>query len=371
MSRMVSADAELNSIKQALDASAIVAITDKAGTIIHVNDKFCEISRYPRAELLGQNHRIINSKFHSAEFFKEMWSTIAQGQRWEGEIRNRAKDGSIYWVNTSIVPFLDENNRPYQYVSILYDITARKSAEEKLKVYAARLEERNKELQVFSSVAAHDLQEPLRKVQAFSDRIKVKCRSELSETGLDYLTRIQNSTERMQTLINDLLTFSRVTTRAQPFAKTDLNTVLTDVLSDLEISIEKVGGKIEFSELPTIEADASQMRQLFQNLISNSLKFHKEGEKPHIRVSAETKNDRVQLSFQDNGIGFDEKYLDRIFTIFQRLHGRHEYEGTGVGLAVCKRIAERHGGTITAISSPGAGAKFIVTMLMNQPREGV
>lgn len=370
MTVMVSADAELKSIKQALDASAIVAITDRAGTIIHVNDKFCEISKYPRAELIGKNHRIVNSKYHTADFFKEMWSKISSGKRWEGEIRNRAKDGSLYWVNTSIVPFLDENDRPYQYVSIRYDITARKSAEEKLKVYAARLEERNKELQDFASVAAHDLQEPLRKVQAFSDRIKVKCGADLSETAIDYLTRIQSSTERMQTLINDLLTFSRVTTRAQPFVRTDLNTVLTDVLSDLEFSLEKVGGKVEASELPSIDADASQMRQLFQNLISNALKFHKPGEKPVVHIGAESKNDRVQLSFRDNGIGFDEKYLDRIFTIFQRLHGRHEYEGTGVGLAICKRIAERHGGSISAISSPGAGATFIVTILMVQPHEG-
>lgn len=370
MGQAVTADAELKSVKHALDASAIVAITDKAGTIIHVNDKFCEISKYSREELLGKNHRIINSKYHSADFFKEMWKTIASGQRWEGEIRNRAKNGSIYWVNTSIVPFLDDDGKPYQYVSIRYDITARKFAEEKLKVYAVRLEERNKELQDFASVAAHDLQEPLRKVQAFSDRLKIKFGDVLADTGLDYLNRIQSSTSRMQTLIDDLLTFSRVTTRAQPFVKTDLNIVLAEVLSDLEIRIEKTCAKVETSELPSIEADTSQMRQLFQNLISNSLKFHKVGEVPSIKVSAETHEDFVQLVVSDNGIGFDEKYLDRIFTIFQRLHGRHEYEGTGVGLAVCKRIAERHDGNITAQSQPGKGATFLVKLPITQSREG-
>lgn len=353
---------ELNDIRHALDKSAIVAITDRAGKIIHVNDKFCEISKYPREELIGQNHRIINSGHHSREFFIEMWKTIASGKIWEGELRNRAKDGSIYWVNTTIVPFLNEKAHPYQYVSIRYEITQRKAAEEQLRVYADRLESSNRELQDFASIAAHDLQEPLRKIQAFGDRLTTRFGAALGDDGRDYLERMLSSSRRMRKLIDDLLTYSRVTTKAQPFEPTDLNQVLNDVLSDLEIRIEQVKGTIEREPLPIIDADPSQMRQLFQNLIANALKFHRPDHAPVVKVGAKVGSGRCILSIADNGIGFDEKYLDRIFTIFQRLHGRQEYEGTGVGLAVCRRIAERHGGSVTALSKPDEGARFLVTL---------
>src|SRR5262249_38328885 len=150
--------------------------------------------------------------------------------------------------------------------------------------------------------------------------------------------------------------------RARPFVKTDLGAIIKDVLSDLEVRVDQVKGKVEVGPLPTIDADSLQMQQLFQNLVSNALKFHKENEPPVVQVSAAIEGDQCVLSVQDNGIGFDEKYLDRIFTIFQRLHGRQAYEGTGVGLAVCRRIAERHSGSITARSQPGQGACFIVRL---------
>lgn len=353
---------ELINIRHALDKSAIVAITDWAGTIIHVNDKFCQISKYSREELLGQNHRIINSNYHSKEFFVDLWKRISSGKIWEGEIRNRAKGGAIYWVNTTIVPFLDEKGKPYQYVSIRFEITKRKLAEEQLKVYADRLEQSNRELQDFASIAAHDLQEPLRKIEAFSDRLQKKCQGRIGPEGADYLERMISSAKRMRTLIDDLLTYSRVTTKAQPFVPTDLNQVVRDVLSDLEVRIEQTSAQIEVGSLPTLDSDPSQMRQLLQNLIANGMKFHKKGQTPQIEVSASIKGDVCELSVTDQGIGFEEKYLDRIFTIFQRLHGRGEYEGTGVGLAVCRRIAERHGGNITAKSALGRGSTFIVTL---------
>ena len=357
---------ELGNIWHALNESAIVAITDRAGNITHVNEKFCKISKYSREELLGQNHRIINSGHHNREFFEEMWKTISKGEAWEGEIRNRAKDGTFYWVNTSIVPFLDEKKQPYQYVAIRYEITQRKQAEENLKIYASRLEFSNRELQDFASVAAHDLQEPLRKIEAFGDRLKTKFSCTLGDDGKDYLNRMIVSASRMRRLIEDLLTFSRVTTRARPFQSTDLAVVMRDVLSDLEVRIEQAKGKVEVGELPKIDADSMQMQQLFQNLIANALKFHKPGEAPVVKVTAVVKGNECTLSFQDNGIGFDEKYLDRIFTIFQRLHGRQAYEGTGVGLAVCRRIAERHSGSITARSATDQGACFMVKLPVKQ-----
>jgi PAS domain S-box-containing protein len=357
---------ELTNIRYALDRSAIVAITDPAGKIIHVNDKFCEISKYSREELLGQNHRIINSAYHPREFFIDLWKTISSGQIWEGEIRNRAKDGSFYWVYTTIVPFLNERGKPYEYVSIRYEITSRKRAEEQLIHYADRLESSNRELQDFASVAAHDLQEPLRKIQAFSDRLKTKYRDLLGDDGKDYLDRMLASARRMQTLIDDLLSYSRVTTKAQPFIPTDLNQILREVTSDLEVRIESTHAKIVAEKLPTIDSDPSQMRQLLQNIVGNALKFHKPDTPPEVRIGAGIQGGLCELKIQDNGIGFDEKYLDRIFTIFQRLHGKSQYEGTGVGLAVVRRIVERHHGQITAKSALGKGATFIITLPVKQ-----
>jgi PAS domain S-box-containing protein len=353
---------ELQNVRYALDQSAIVAITDQAGIIIHVNDKFCQISQYPREELLGKNHRIINSGHHHSDFFVTLWQTISSGKIWEGEIKNRAKNGSYYWVNTTIVPFLDANGKPYQYVSIRYEITQRKNAEEQLRVYADKLERSNQQLQDFASIAAHDLQEPLRKIQAFGDRLSVRFRNDLSSEAQGFLDRMLSSAKRMRKLIDDLLTYSRVTSQAKPFVLVPLQQIVHDVLSDLELRIEQTKAKIEVSSLPTVEADPSQMRQLIQNLVANALKFHQKDIPAWVQIHATVHEKYFILSVSDKGIGFDEKYLDRIFTIFQRLHGRQEYEGTGVGLAVCRRIAERHGGSITAKSAPGDGATFSVTL---------
>ncbi len=361
-------------LKSAIDEAAIVAITDKRGIITYVNKKFCDISKYSREELIGKTHQIINSHYHSKEFFIEMWKTISQGKVWEGEVRNRAKDGSFYWVNTTIVPFLDAQGSPEQYVAVRYEITERKQFEEQLKIYAKKLEISNKELQDFASVAAHDLQEPLRKIQSFSDRLVTKAKEQMSEETFDYVDRIQNSAHRMQVLIDDLLTYSRVTTKSSPFAVINLNAIVAQVASDLEVRIEQCHGKVVWENLPSLEADPTQMRQLFQNLISNALKFKKSDLNPLVTVTAKIFDNSplgrpgpaCQITIQDNGIGFDEKYLDRIFTIFQRLHGRHEYEGTGIGLAVCRKIVDRHGGFITAASIPNQGATFIVTLPLKQ-----
>ncbi|MDJ0705263.1 MAG: PAS domain-containing protein [Leptolyngbyaceae cyanobacterium MO_188.B28] len=241
----------------------------------------------------------------------------------------------------------------------------------------------NEELQEFAYVASHDLQEPLRKIQAFGDRFKAKFGDELNEQGLDYLARMQSAARRMQNLIDDLLTLSRVSTRAQPFSPTNLEQIARGVLTDLEISIQQTGAQVQLAELPTIDADPLQIRQLLQNLLSNALKFRQPGVSPLIKLYSEFPSEPVQpptggktiakfcqLFVEDNGIGFDEKYLDRIFNPFQRLHGRSEYEGTGMGLAICRKIAERHGGHITARSTSGQGTTFIVTLPIKHHRGG-
>lgn len=269
------------------------------------------------------------------------------------------------------------------------DIRERRLNEERLQAARDRLETRvhertaelneantelqrsNRELQDFAFVASHDLQEPLRKIQAFGDRLTTKHGSQLTEEARDYLTRMQGAASRMHTLINDLLTFSRVTTKAQPFVETDLGKVAREVLSDLEIRVQENEGSVEIAELPTIDADPLQMRQLLQNLIGNALKFHRPETPPVIAIKAETVSTDgiLTMTVADNGIGFDEKYLDRIFTPFQRLHGRNEYEGTGIGLAVCRKIVERHGGILTARSTPGKGTTFVVSLPVKQEKE--
>jgi PAS domain S-box-containing protein len=291
----------------------------------------------------------------------------------------RPASPNIHWLATTRMPLRDGSGRIIGLVGVSTDITQRKADEEKLRRFAAQLERSNAELQNFASVASHDLQEPLRKIQAFGDRLKTKCEAQLGEQGLDYLERMQNAAQRMQTLIQDLLQLSRVTSRAQPFQPCDLAKIAADVVNDLEVRIEQCNGRVELKNLPTIDADPLQMRQLFQNLIANALKFHRPDVPPVVRITGEIINapdhslpgaragDRVaQITVQDNGIGFDPKFAEQIFVVFQRLHTKQEYEGTGIGLAVCRKITDRHGGGIVAQSTQNQGATFIVSLPVRQ-----
>lgn len=259
-------------------------------------------------------------------------------------------------------------------------IDEHKRAEQKIRLYAAKLEWINRELQDFASVASHDLQEPLRKIRIFGERLLDKYGETLDYTGRDYLNRMRHAAERMQALLDGLLTYARVTTKAQPYVDVDIAEVAAEVLSNLEARIEQSRAKVFVGELPIIQADRFQMVQLLQNLILNAIKFHHPGKPPWVKVRGhilESREEQLPPDFPggaichiqvvDNGIGFNEKYLDRIFAPFQRLHGRGEYEGTGMGLAICQKIVERHGGKITAHSRPGAGCTFTVTLPVKQP----
>ncbi len=237
--------------------------------------------------------------------------------------------------------------------------------------YMAKLEQSNQALQDFASVAAHDLKEPLRKVISFGIMLRQKYEDSLGQTGNDYLDRMVNATERMQSLLAALLDYSRVATASEPFKEVDLSDLIGEVLSDLEVRIVKTGGEVHFGDLPVISADSTQMRQLFQNLIGNALKFHKPGEKPIVQVRSVSNTDSgCQIVVEDNGIGFEEQYVEKIFAPFQRLHGRREFEGTGLGLAICRKIVERHGGSITAKSEPGKGSTFIIRLPVQQDQLG-
>lgn len=291
---------------------------------------------------------------------------------YRNEFRCTDKHGVEHWMQQFVTVEKLGPNR-WQIFGITTDITelkhgeqALRASEEKLRRFTVQLEQSNRELQDFAYVASHDLQEPLRKIVVFGDRMKEKCGDTLSGQARDYLDRMQKAAIRMQTLINDLLAFSRLTTKASPFVPVNLAEILRGVLEDLESRIEQVHGRVESGGLPVIQADGLQMRQLLQNLIGNALKFRRPETPPVVTVAARKRmQDSVEwceLTVSDNGIGFDEKYLDRIFNVFQRLHSRSEYEGTGMGLAIVRKIALHHGGGVTARSQPGAGATFIVTL---------
>jgi light-regulated signal transduction histidine kinase (bacteriophytochrome) len=306
---------------------------------------------------------------------------------WGDEHRIIDRNGEIRTVLARGLPVHNESGKIISWVGINLDITGRKKMEEELRQahdhlellvqerttelqkancdlrqYSAKLEVLNRELQDFAHIASHDLQEPLRKIVAFGDRLKAKCEAALSDEGCDYLERMQNAAKRMQTLIQNLLDLSSVATRVKPFRTTDLTKIIEEVTSDLEPRIEETGATVDIDNLAAIPVDPSQMRQLFQNLIGNSLKFTRE-EKPLIRIYGRYAegDSQYQVFVEDNGIGFDEIYLDRIFSPFQRLHGRSAFEGTGIGLAICRKIMDRHGGSITARSERGVGSTFILT----------
>ena len=252
------------------------------------------------------------------------------------------------------------------------------SANEKLKTYTQELEQSNRELESFAYVASHDLQEPLRKIQTFSDRLEKRYVKNLDDRGRDYLRRMNSAASRMQSLIIDLLSYSRINTREEPFQPVDLNHILKEVKSDLSAQVKATNGQIIVGQLPVIEADSTQIRQLFQNLISNGLKFHQPEIPPIVKIYGEWEEENgrnalssthVTITVEDNGIGFDEKYLTRIFEVFQRLHGRTQFQGTGVGLAICRKIVLRHNGTITAQSQLDQGAKFIITLPLTQNKK--
>ncbi len=526
--------------KFALDQHAIVAITDIQGTITYVNDKFCAISRYSEEELIGQNHRILNSGHHSKEFFREMYHSIANGKVWHGEIKNRAQDGSIYWVDTTIVPFLGEDGKPQQYIAIRADITERKRASEVLAAQAlelsryaedlstsqealqiqtlmlqsvlnsmseglvvtdesgkftlwnpaaekilglgstdlpgqewarhyglflpdtvtpfptnqipllrairgevsttemfvrnsklgegnwievsagplkdkdgavrggvaafrdttqrradereirklndeleqrviertAQLEAANNELEAFSYSVSHDLRAPLRHIGGFSKMLVEEFGSTLDPTAQHYLDRIQSGTQKMGLLVDELLNLARVGRQPLNRHLTQLNSIVTEVITILQPESE--GRQVEWviADLPATECDPVLVRQVFQNLLANALKFTRSrvgvdanagAETPAptravIEVSHKGEDGRTVFIVRDNGVGFNMKYVDKLFGVFQRLHRAEEFEGTGIGLATVQRIVQKHGGRVWAEAEVDKGAVFYFTL---------
>ena len=319
----------------------------------------------PPHAFVGQTHQALGFP----EEHIQLWDTCVQAVFVTGEVDlidfSFPTPYGLRYYQSRVVPEFGRSGAIETVLVTSRDITETVQAGIELKQLMLELERSNQELQSFAYIASHDLKEPLRTTRNFCSLLQTKCKGSLDERGQDYVDRIQTATQRMQTLIDNLLALSRVTTEAKPVAPVALAQIVAEVISGLSMQCQHTGGTVEVGALPTVRGDATQLAQLFQNLISNALKFHSDAA-PVVKIySRSSPADRThQILVEDNGVGFEERYCDRIFEPFERLHGRNEFEGTGIGLALCRKIVERHGGSIVAQSGLGLGSRFIVTLPM-------
>jgi len=345
-----------------------MVVINNRGIIQSTNLSVTKMFQFEAEEMLGNNISMLMPEPDATKHDGYLKNHIDTGEKKiigiGREVLGKRKDGSTFPFFLSVCN-VQINNGEQLFAGVLHDISVLKKAQKDIEDYSKRLEESNKDLQDFAYISSHDLQEPLRKVQAFADRIQKSEYAALSDQGKDYLQRILNASKRMQRLINDLLELSRISAKQNKFQNIDLNIILEHVLEDLELLIDSTQTKIHVEKLPIIWGDETQIRQLFQNLISNAIKFKSEHRNPEIFISAQflnAPNNMLEINFKDNGIGIEEKYSEKVYTVFQKLHG-NKYEGSGIGLAVCKKIAHRHGGNITFTSQLGIGTWFKITLL--------
>ncbi|MBB1283198.1 PAS domain S-box protein [Flavisolibacter sp. BT320] len=368
----------------------IIFSLDHESKLIYANEWLKRFTGYSIDQLNHKGWRTVVHPEDYDAFAILMNPHLPQGAsvvKTQCRIRHRGEE-DYYWHLASVSPLYDEGGKLLYWIGYIVDINAQKLVEEtlldnkelketqhRLKQHQVALEKNiselarsNRELQEFAYVASHDLQEPARKLSFYSDYLVSKYESVLDEKGMDYLLNMQSASRRMRSLINDLLAFAQVEQRGLKLKPINLNQVTHEVLQDLEIAIEERGATVNIEPMPLIEADENMLHQLFENLLSNAIKYSQEGVKPVVNVWAEQEDNALQIQIQDNGIGFDEKYLPQMFTLFQRLHSSEKYSGTGLGLAICQKIVALHHGSITARSRVGEGSTFVITLPITQAK---
>ena len=352
---------------RAIFEQAAVGIAKNAlsGQFMRVNPGFCQIVRYGESELLQKNWQAITHP-DDIEADREYVRALVSGniQTFSMEKRLVCKDEAVRWANVTVSAMRDANGTPQYLICAIEDISERKLVQELLQAsldtqtrYAQELTRSNAELEQFSYVASHDLQAPLSTIAGYAQLLEKRCHNQLDAQGNKFIRNIVNSCGRMQALIDDLLEYSRVGRSEKPFDVIDCNLVFEDACANLQLAIRQDRASVTRGDLPRVRGDSFQLLQLFQNLIGNAIKY-RSSEAPVVRVSASRQGDNWVFSVQDNGIGIAEQYHPRIFQLFQRLHSQKQYSGTGIGLAICQRIVERHGGRLWVESEPNRGSTF-------------
>jgi len=347
-------------------APAFIIYKDRQSNILRVNKAVADSLNLNMDEIEGKHSKELYPDHHE-KYYSDDLEVINSGKPKLGIVEPyQMESGEVKWVQTNKVPYRDKNGNILGTLLFAVDITKQKEAETQALDYLKKLKKINKELEEFSVIASHDLQEPLRKIIIFGDRLVEKI-SKKNLKGKDYLKRMQSSAARMQLLIDDLLKYAQLKTKPEPFKAVNLNKIVQDVLVDLETRIHKSNGIVKVGDLPTIEADPVQMHQLFLNLIGNALKFRWEGVAPVVDVNASHgENGHHIITVKDKGIGIDEAHLEKIFRPLERLHRQSEYEGTGMGLSICDKIVSRHGGEITVKNNEAGGVAFSISLHENQ-----
>jgi PAS domain S-box-containing protein len=352
---------------------ASVLITDTRGTIQYVNARFTEITGYTSEEAIGRTPGMLKSGSTSDETYRDLWATISDGREWRGELQNRRKNGEPYWDDALISPIRNPAGVITHYLAVQRDVTERKRTEAEIRSLTEDLERRvrertseldatNRELEAFTYSVSHDLRAPLRQIDGFSRMLMEEAGQHLDLAARHYLHRILEGTRHMGRLIDDLLHLARVGRQDVRRRPVSLSSLVEQVLTDLES--ESAGREIEWKidPLPTVECDPGLMRVLFTNLLGNAVKYTRHRRPAVIEVTLTSPNGQPVIAVRDNGVGFDMKYADQLFGVFQRLHSAEEFEGTGVGLATVQRIVHKHGGRIWAESAPERGAAFHFTV---------
>jgi PAS domain S-box-containing protein len=373
ITRRMQVEDEMRKLSRAVEQSpSTVVITDPEGNIEYVNPKFTQLTGYAPEEVIGENPRLLKSGDHLPEFYEVFWATLTSGGEWRGEFHNQRKNGELYWERAAISSIRGPDGEIQYYVKVGEDMTERKQME-------AELKRSNAELQQFAYVISHDLQEPLRMVNGFLTLLAKRYEGQLDDKAQQYIAFAVDGAERMQKMIKALLEYARVNTRGQALVPVDVEDVLARVLHNMRFRIDESQAEITYDALPAVMADSVQLEQVFQNLVGNALKFHDDAP-PRIHIAAECGVDAegrevtvapepevtmmCRFSVRDEGIGIAPEHTEEIFRVFRRLHTRDEYEGTGIGLAICKRIVERHGGRIWVVSELGEGSTFFFTLPM-------